>query len=101
MGVEPALIASEGAVSQAVARAMAAGAVARSHAEVSVAVTGIAGPAGGSADKPVGTVWFAWQAPGWQQAELRRFSGDRAEVRRATAQHALAGLLKRLSAPSV
>ncbi len=96
LGVDAALIETHGAVSEAVARAMAAGALAHSKAQVSVAVTGVAGPTGGSADKPVGTVWFGWATPGGVFAEHRRFDGDRAAVRQATVTHALAGLLARL-----
>ena len=98
LGVDAGLIAAHGAVSEPVARAMAAGAVARSAAQVAVAVTGVAGPAGGSPDKPVGTVWFGWSVDGTVQAERRRFEGDRAAVRAATVHHALrvlAGLLAR------
>ncbi|MFT4267754.1 MAG: CinA family protein [Xenophilus sp.] len=96
LGVDAALIAAHGAVSEPVARAMAEGAVAHSAAQVAVAVTGIAGPAGGSPGKPVGTVWFGWSVDGAVRAERRRFEGDRAAVRAATVQHALrtlAGLL--------
>ena len=63
LGVPEALIDAHGAVSEPVARAMAAGAVARSAAQLAVAVTGVAGPTGGSAEKPVGTVWFGWATP--------------------------------------
>ncbi|HSV51628.1 MAG TPA: CinA family protein [Burkholderiaceae bacterium] len=93
LGVPASLIAEHGAVSEAVARAMAEGAVARSQAQVAVAVTGVAGPTGGSAEKPVGTVWFAWQVRGQVSAERLQFAGDRAAVRAATVQHALARLL--------
>ena len=96
LGVDAALIEAHGAVSEAVARAMAAGALARSRAQVSVAVTGVAGPTGGSADKPVGTVWFGWATPAGVFPEHRRFDGNRAAVRQATVAHALAGLLARL-----
>lgn len=95
LGVEPALIAAHGAVSEAVALAMARGALARSRADLAVAVTGIAGPTGGSAAKPVGTVWFAWATPGAAHAECRVWPGERAAVRSATVAHALAGLLAR------
>lgn len=99
LGVEPALIESHGAVSEAVARAMAQGAVARSPAQVvaAVAVTGVAGPGGGSADKPVGTVWFAWATPAGVTSEVRHFGGDRAAVRQATVAHALTRLVDLLS----
>lgn len=92
LGVPTALIAAHGAVSEPVARAMAEGAVARSLAQVSVAVTGVAGPGGGSADKPVGTVWFGWSVEGQTHSEVMRFAGDRAAVRAATVRHALARL---------
>ena len=98
LGVPPALIDTHGAVSQPVARAMAEGAVAHSHAHVSVAVTGVAGPTGGSADKPVGTVWFGWCVNGTTHSACQRFDGDRAAVRAATVRHALAGLLARVLA---
>ena len=97
LGVDAASIAQHGAVSEVVARAMAFGAVRHSRAQVSVAVTGIAGPAGGSEDKPVGTVWFGFMVDGLLSSELRRFDGDRAAVREATVQYALDGLLKRLA----
>jgi nicotinamide-nucleotide amidase len=93
LGVDAALIAQHGAVSEPVARAMAFGAVRHSHAQVSVAVTGVAGPAGGSADKPVGTVWFAWSMNGSLHSEMMCFSGDRASVRQATVRHAIGRLL--------
>lgn len=97
LGVDPALIAGHGAVSEVVARAMAFGAVRHSHAQVGVAVTGIAGPTGGSADKPVGTVWFGFQVDGRLTSEMRRFDGDRAAVRAATVRHALQRLLDLLA----
>ena len=93
LGVPPALIAVHGAVSEPVARAMAAGALARSPAQLSLAVTGIAGPTGGSADKPVGTVWFGWCVGGQTHAERQHFDGDRAAVRAQTVTHALRRLL--------
>ncbi len=96
LGVPASLIEQHGAVSEAVARAMASGALERADAQWSVAVTGIAGPGGGSAHKPVGLVWLAWGTPQGVEAEAHQFNGDRAQVRaRATAQ-ALAGLLARL-----
>jgi nicotinamide-nucleotide amidase len=96
LGVDPALIRARGAVSEEVVRAMAAGAVRHSSAQVSVAVTGVAGPTGGSAEKPVGTVWFGFMVDGALSSEMRRFGGDRAAVRAATVQYALAGLLHRV-----
>ncbi|GAD21861.1 CinA family protein [Acidovorax sp. MR-S7] len=92
LGVPAALIDTHGAVSEPVARAMAEGAVAHSAAQVAVAVTGIAGPTGGSVDKPVGTVWFGWQVGGRTHSEARCFDGDRAAVRAATVCHALGRL---------
>lgn len=96
LGVDAALIEAHGAVSEPVARAMAMGAIAHSAARVTVAVTGVAGPTGGSPDKPVGTVWFGWSVDGQVRTERRRFDGDRAAVRAATVHYALqtlAGLL--------
>jgi len=98
LGVDTALIDAHGAVSEPVARAMAEGALRHSRAQVSVAVTGVAGPTGGSADKPVGTVWFGWCVAGRSTTEVRRFDGDRASVRAQTVQHALAGLVVLLDA---
>lgn len=91
--VDAAAIASHGAVSEVVARAMAFGALRHSHAQASVAVTGIAGPTGGSADKPVGTVWFGFSVGGRLSSELLRFEGDRQAVRTASVRHGLARLL--------
>jgi len=96
LGVDAALIDANGAVSEPVARAMAAGAVARSRAQVAVAVTGVAGPTGGSPGKPVGTVWFGWQVGDDVRSERRRFDGDRATVRAATVEHALRTLVQLL-----
>jgi nicotinamide-nucleotide amidase len=93
LGVPTGLIATHGAVSEAVARAMAQGALAHAHAQCAVAVTGVAGPTGGSADKPVGTVWFAWATPGGLHSECQRFDGGRAAVRSATVEHSLRTLM--------
>lgn len=95
LGVQAATLAAEGAVSEAVACEMAAGAIAHSRASLAVAVTGIAGPGGGSAAKPVGLVCFGWALPGRLEAETRRFSGDRGAVREQAVAHALAGLRQR------
>ena len=95
--VHPALLEAHGAVSEVVARAMAAGAIRQSRALVSVAVTGVAGPTGGSAAKPVGTVWFGFMVDGRLSSETRCFKGDRAAVRGATVDHALARLLELLA----
>jgi nicotinamide-nucleotide amidase len=93
LGVDAALIAANGAVSEPVARAMAEGAIARSAARTAVAVTGVAGPSGGSPEKPVGTVWFGWSVDGQVRTERRRFDGDRAAVRAATVHYALQTLV--------
>ncbi|AGX87951.1 hypothetical protein Cenrod_1871 [Candidatus Symbiobacter mobilis CR] len=93
LGVDPALIEEHGAVSEAVARAMARGAQERSSVQVALAVTGVAGPAGGTPAKPVGTVWFAWAVGDRLVAECGRFEGDRSAVRAAAVRHALAALL--------
>ena len=98
LGVAHELIASHGAVSEAVARSMAIGASYRSQSLASVAVTGVAGPGGGSLDKPVGTVWLAWCLNGRVTAEIKHFEGSRQQIREATTVCALQGLLMRLSA---
>src|SRR6266436_4144441 len=99
LGVPMSVLNAQGAVSEAVARAMALGALRRSGAQVAVAVTGIAGPDGAVPGKPVGTVWLAWAVKRGVKvhvtADLKRFSGDRESVRRKTVQAALAGLLRR------
>jgi nicotinamide-nucleotide amidase len=97
LGVDTALIARHGAVSEEVARAMAQGAIAHSRAQAALAVTGVAGPSGGSVDKPVGTVWFGWATPAGVVTEMRRFDGERAAVRQAALAHALARLVKLLA----
>ena len=91
-----------GAVSEETAAAMADGALARSRASVAVAVTGVAGPGGGSPDKPVGMVCFGWAVHGAPTAtETRQFGGDRATVRTETVRYALEGVLNRIdSSPS-
>ncbi|WP_286185683.1 CinA family protein [Acidovorax cavernicola] len=97
LGVDAALIEAHGAVSEPVARAMAEGAIAHgAPARAAVAVTGVAGPAGGSPDKPVGTVWFGWSVDGQVRTERRRFDGDRAAVRAATVHYALQTLIQLL-----
>jgi nicotinamide-nucleotide amidase len=96
LGVPADVIAAHGAVSEPVARAMAEGALAHSLAQAAVAVTGVAGPGGGSAEKPVGTVWFGWSLDGQCWTERRLFTGDRAAVRAATVRHALQTLVTRL-----
>ena len=97
LGVRPATLEAHGAVSQDVAEQMASGARAASGAGIAVAITGIAGPAGGSADKAVGTVWLAWAGPGsLLGAELRNFPGDRTAIRSQAVAAALDGTLARL-----
>jgi len=96
LGVPADLIHQHGAVSEPVARAMATGAIAHAPVQLAVAVTGVAGPTGGSAEKPVGTVWFGWATPAGSFTEHQLFDGDCAAVRAATVRHALAGLLQRL-----
>ena len=93
LGVPPELIEANGAVSGPVAASMASGALLRSRAALTVAVTGIAGPGGGSEGKPVGTVWFGLASRGASPSTERQvFSGNRTAVRRATVEHALAML---------
>ena len=101
LGVEERILRRAGAVCQGVAKAMALGAIAQSHAQVAIAVTGVAGPTGGSPAKPVGTVWFGFALPGQVVTEKCHFAGDRAAVRSATVHHAinrLIGLLQQISA---
>ena len=94
LGVDPALLASEGAVSSAVAKAMAWGMRSISGVDWTVAVTGIAGPGGGTPDKPVGTVWIGWCGPtGETASRLFRFDGDRKDVRARATAAALEGVL--------
>jgi len=87
-----------GAVSEAVVLEMSLGAVACSGADVSMAVSGVAGPGGGSPEKPVGTVWIAWCVEGKADAECFLFGGDRAQIRYATISAALQGLVSRVDA---
>ncbi|MNM61441.1 Nicotinamide-nucleotide amidohydrolase PncC [compost metagenome] len=93
LGVRPQTLESQGAVSRETVIEMVSGALVHSGASVSVAVTGIAGPGGGSDDKPVGTVWIGWKRRGgYTRAELFHFEGDRDAVRRQTVAAALRGL---------
>jgi nicotinamide-nucleotide amidase len=98
LGVSPATLAAHGAVSGPVVREMAAGALERLGGELAVAVSGIAGPDGGTPGKPVGTVWFAWARRSTGGIEVRDacelFGGDRDAVRRAAVRRALAGVLE-------
>ena len=97
LGVPVTTLERHGAVSEATARAMALGALERSRANWTVAITGIAGPSGGSSEKPVGTVCFAWaEKDGGCEAQTCLFTGDRAAVREQSVRHALQGLIRRL-----
>ena len=98
LGVKTETLTRHGAVSEPTARAMAEGALAHSHADLTVAITGIAGPAGGTPEKPVGTVCFAWAARKQPtQSRTQRFGGDREAVRRQAIKTALEGLSALLS----
>ena len=96
LGVAADTLARHGAVSEQAALEMASGALARSRASVALAITGIAGPAGGSAAKPVGTVCFAWAADSAARSETMLFPGDREAVRRQSVIHALRGVMRLL-----
>jgi len=96
LGVEIDTLMIHGAVSEAVAAAMAIGALRHSHADWVLSITGIAGPGGGSTDKPVGTICFGWAGPeGYVDVETRHFSGSREEVRAHSVAHACTGILQR------
>ena len=98
LGVKEETLGRHGAVAEEVVREMAAGALARSHAQVVVAVSGVAGPGGGTPEKPVGTVCFAWGAKDARpRSETKRFPGDREAVRRLSVEHALKGVLALLA----
>ena len=112
LGVPAPLLTQHGAVSEPVAQAMVLGALNHSQAQVALAVTGIAGPTGGSPSKPVGTVCFAWGLPtdggptvgaetAWVKVQTCHFEGDRAAVRKATLHHALSQLLALLNQRAV
>jgi nicotinamide-nucleotide amidase len=100
LGVHTALIDTHGAVSEPVVRAMALGALQHARAQVAIAVTGVAGPGGGSEDKPVGTVWFGWATPAGVCTQVQHFAGDRAAVRASTVHHALCQLVALLEQQS-
>lgn len=94
LSVPAALIEQHGAVSETVVTAMVQGAIRSAGADYGVAVSGIAGPAGGTPEKPVGTVWLAWAGPNAHYARLFQFDGDRAAVRRKATTEALVGLIE-------
>ena len=96
LGVNSTTLDQFGAVSEETVLEMVEGALSRSGAGLGVAISGIAGPDGGSADKPVGTVWFAWAGPGSPLTEYHHFEGDRQSVREQAITVALSGLLARL-----
>jgi nicotinamide-nucleotide amidase len=100
LGVKNQTLAEHGAVSEPVVREMAEGALRLSGADISVAVSGVAGPDGGSDEKPVGTVWFAWSMRGPKgivtDTDLQRFEGNRENVRMQTVIHGLKGVRGRL-----
>jgi nicotinamide-nucleotide amidase len=96
LGVSPDTLATHGAVSPETAAEMATGALDNSNALIALAITGVAGPTGGSPDKPVGTVCFAWCLRGWEpESEHRQFAGNRESIRRQAVVFALEGLLAR------
>lgn len=98
LGVEAATLETHGAVSEAVVRAMVTGACRASGADIAVAVSGVAGPGGGSDDKPVGTVWLAWGGVESQRTECLHFPGDRQAVREQAVRQAVARLIVDLDA---
>jgi nicotinamide-nucleotide amidase len=100
LGVRRATLERHGAVSEETAREMTFGALQRSRGTIAVAVTGVAGPTGGTAAKPVGLVCFAWATHGTARSESRHFAGDRESVRRQSVEHALQGALELLETGS-
>jgi nicotinamide-nucleotide amidase len=97
LGVSAGTLERHGAVSRETVMEMVAGALAQSRAQWAVAISGVAGPGGGSAQKPVGTVWFAWAGPdGWRLARKEQFAGDRDAVRRCAVETVLQVLVDRL-----
>jgi nicotinamide-nucleotide amidase len=94
LGVQNRTLMEYGAVSEAVVREMVRGALRVAGADIAVAVSGIAGPGGGSSEKPVGSVWFAWGTSGDLVTELQCFAGERLDVQAQAVSHALAGLIK-------
>lgn len=101
LGVPPSVLEAHGAVSEATVLAMAGGLLVQAPVQHAIAVSGVAGPGGGSADKPVGTVWIAWASAAHARATRYQFQGDRDAVREQAADAALVELLRRLSARAV
>lgn len=98
LGVNEATLIQHGAVSEAVVREMAMGAIQHSHAQVALAVSGIAGPDGGTADKPVGTIWFAWYVKERMcVSHMHHLTGSRAEIRARSVRIALQGVAELLN----
>ena len=96
LGVQAETLRAHGAVSEETAREMARGALQRSQGTIAVSITGVAGPAGGTAEKPVGTVCFAWARGGEVRSETRRLAGDRESIRRQSVILALEGVMRAL-----
>lgn len=96
LGVPETLLAEHGAVSEPIVRKMAQGAMQSSLARYALAVSGVAGPSGGTADKPVGTVWLAWAGPNQTISRCELFSGDRESVRQQTVAMALVGFIEQV-----
>ncbi len=96
LGVRAETLRAYGAVSEETAREMARGALERSRGTIAVSITGVAGPSGGTAEKPVGTVCFAWARGGEVRSETRRFAGDRESIRRQSVILALEGVMRAL-----
>ena len=98
LGVSDKSLADHGAVSEQVVLQMASGALAASRAQIAVAITGVAGPTGGSREKPVGTIWFAWKyGSDSPVADRQLFSGDRQSIRQQAAEHAMRCVIERLA----
>ena len=97
LGVPQEMLSSQGAVSEAVVRSMVAGAASAADADYAVAISGIAGPGGGTEDKPVGTVWFAWQSPAGVSAKKHLLAGDRTAVREQAIKISLQELLHQVT----
>lgn len=97
LGVSHKTLDKHGAVSRQTVHQMAEGALKNSYADIALAISGVAGPYGGSEERPVGTVWFAWGAESSLYEQMHRFHGNRGEVRLAAAQFALAGVLRQIS----